>query len=245
MALKYDPIKAGIQNLRDGQYIKEKVIPQALFDQHWNIVVAQTHFAAELILKGLIRLASGKITGNTHFINDLVDQFQGLLQKDLDAIPRLLGWWANKDRFYGLLLSLDENSGKVNEYVFKQINGIHSSMISYYVDATIARNAHYEIRKNADVVELYRNNILVTSLTDSSISQIPASSYKGASLLPIDAATINSLSTAIAALTHLKNKEALYGEVEQNENDAQKHIKHLDDLVEALKPFIELVEPIH
>ncbi len=235
----------GIQNISDGLYIKSKIIPLAYSDEHWHIVVAQTHMSVELILKGLIRVTgqetrkSGK---DRHDLKPLLTEFTRRLETDSDAIPQLHLWLHKNSNFYGLELFYDKSNNTLYEYVFKYVAGIYTMLSTSGVDISVARNANYILQKNGWELKLYRNGNLITHHTDASILSIQNTNYVGASFLPIDSETIRKLRKPLATFEKLDHKSANYAEISINKEHARKRIDDLDQLVEALKPFINLIE---
>jgi hypothetical protein len=71
-----DLIQRGILNVEDATYLRKKIIPVALADERWNLVVRLAYDLTELLVKGVICLC-GDGPRQTHDIDKLVDQLLG------------------------------------------------------------------------------------------------------------------------------------------------------------------------
>jgi HEPN domain-containing protein len=219
----------GYQNITDAVFVREKIIPLALTEGRWNVVVFESYRVAELMFKGMICL-SGYTPRETHELNRLTKQLVDILKSQCHAVPFLYAVQDRKGNYYGAGVS-----GKTI-WVFKYVAGIYTDMASVSLrQLSIDELLRLRLEVSHNVVRLFIGSTEIIAHTDSSIDSA-VRIQKGFERCP-DSSRVQQIEQAGQKLL-AEREHAFYSTRVYTEQDALQAVKLVKIVQEASEAFL-------
>ena len=221
----------GQRSIADGIFIRDRVIPLALENKHWNIVVFESYRVIELLIKGMI-CVSGYTPRETHEIDSLVERFSVILHNAKKSLPFTYTLFGIRGNCYGVTVK-----GGVIE-LFRRNSEIYTQLARIpFRELAVDELLRMKLEYSGTTLTLYVNDQELIRHTDSGV--LNAKRFERGFVKNPDKLRLSDLKHAVKEL-RAHRESAFYSTRVYLEEDAHRAISFMEIASEASKTFVVL-----
>ena len=214
----------GYRNIRDASFVREHLIPTALSEDRWNIVVYEAHRGTEFLMRGMVCLLGSKPPEH-HNLSGHVTHLLRCLPGEKDSkMPFTIGAYVEEGKGYGVLIR--ENAPS-NVEVWRLDNGVLTNLgRGPEIELPVEGPTNLRLEVDPPVIRVYLNGTCLAADTDCTHIG-PFTTIDRSFVRQPKSEAVRRLRKLGKQLTKKRNP-ALYGEQQYTKNDAMHAISYMN-----------------